>query len=113
MFLSSLLSPYAVERFTPVATWVSVGIISLLLLVGAFLFFKKSQALAKFIKYAFFGLFLYLLALSVLFFALDIAKNYSDSYAEKNWLDKQTVIRFMLMPLLVLAVVTLDRKSVV
>ena len=107
MFLSSLLSPYAVERFTPVATWVSVGIISLLLLVGAFLFFKKSQALAKFIKYAFFGLFLYLLALSVLFFALDIAKNYSDSYAEENWLDKRALIKFVLIPLLILASVCL------
>ena len=107
MFLSSLLSAYAVEQFEPFAKWISVGVIALLLIVGAVIFFIKKPIFGKFVKYAFFGVFLYLLALAVVFFALDIAKNYSDSYAEKNWLDKQTLIKFVLVPLLVLSCVCL------
>ncbi len=107
MFLSSLLSLYAVERFTPVATWVSVGLFALLLSVGFVLFFVKRGVLSKFVKYAFFGVVLYLLALSILFFAWDIAKNYSDSYAEENWLDKKALVKFVLIPLLVLSSVSL------
>jgi thiamine transporter len=107
MFLSSLLSAYAVEQFEPFAKWISVGVIALLLIVGAVIFFIKKPIFGKFVKYAFFGVFLYLLALAVVFFALDIAKNYSDSYAEENWLDKQTLVKFVLVPLLVLACVCL------
>ena len=107
MFLSSLLSSYAVERFTPVATWLSVGVFATLLVIGVLLFFVKKEFLPKFIKRAFFAVVLYLLTLAVLFFALDIAKNYSDSYAEENWLDKQTLIKFILVPLLILSSVAL------
>ena len=112
MFLSSLLSSYAVERFSPVATWLSVGVIALLCIVGTLLFFLKRTAFSRFIKYAFLGVFLYLLALAVVFFALDIAKNYSDSYAEENWLDKRALTKFVLIPLLILSCVCLIGASV-
>ena len=69
MFLSSLLSAYAVEQFEPFAKWISVGVIALLLIVGAVIFFIKKPIFGKFVKYAFFGVFLYLLALAVVFFA--------------------------------------------
>ena len=48
MFLSSLLSAYAVEQFEPFAKWISVGVIALLLIVGAVIFFiKKPIAINK------------------------------------------------------------------
>ena len=103
MFLSSLLSTYAVEKFEPVALWMTVGVLGALLLAGVVLFFAKRSAFGTFLKIALWGAFLYLSAVAVLFFALDLAKNYSDSYAQKNWLDKKLLIKLVLTPLLVLS----------
>ena len=102
MFLYSLLSAYAVERFAPIAKWLTVGILAAVLLVGGALFFLKRKAFAPYVKAALIAVAAYLLCLAVVFFALDIAKNYSDSYTEENWLDKQTLTRFVLIPLLCL-----------
>jgi thiamine transporter len=108
MFLHSLLSTvYAVERFEPIAKWLTIGILAALLITGAILFFCKRSAVGKFAKIALIGSFCYLLILGIVFFCLDIAKNYSDSYAEENWLDKPILIKFVLIPLLVLCCVTL------
>lgn len=107
MFLYSLLTTYAVEKFEPIAKWLSVGVVACLLVVGCILFFAKRNVFAKFAKYALFGAFAYFLVIAVLFFALDIAKNYSDSYAEENWLDKQTLVKLVLVPLLTLASLSL------
>ena len=108
MFLYSLLSTvYAVERFEPIAKWLTIGILAALLITGTILFFCKRSAVGKFAKIALIGSFCYLLILGIVFFCLDIAKNYSDSYAEENWLDKPILIKFVLIPLLVLCCVTL------
>ena len=107
MFLTSLLSVYAVEAFEPIAKWLTVGIFAALLLVGLILFLTKRDAFGGYVKYALIGVFAYLLVLAIVFFALDISKNYSDAYTEKNWLDKQLLIEYVLIPLLVLASVSL------
>ncbi|MBE7079003.1 MAG: hypothetical protein E7380_04010 [Clostridiales bacterium] len=102
MFLSSLLSTtYAVEKFEPIALWLTIGVLFATILVGALLFFLKRSVFTKYLKTAIFGVVSYLLCLCIVFFALDIAKNYSDDYAEENWLDKQALVRFILLPLLV------------
>lgn len=107
MFLHSLLSAYAVESFEPIAKWLTIGFIAAILLIGAILFFLDRSALGKYAKAALIGVSAYLLCLAIVFFALDIAKNYSDSYAEENWLDKQTLIRLVLIPLLSLCALLL------
>ena len=107
MFLNSLLSTYAVEKFEPIAKWLTIGLLTALLLVGVLLFFGKREAFNAYLKYALIGTAVYLLVLAILFFSLDIAKNYSDSYAEENWLDKRLLIKYVLVPLLVLASVSL------
>ena len=105
MFLSSLLSPYAIDLFEPIAKWLTIGILAAALLFGTLIFFLKRNVFSAFIKYAFFSLASYLLILAILFFAFDIAYHYSDGYAQENWLDKQTLIRFVLIPLLIMACV--------
>lgn len=108
MFLSSLLSTtYAVEVFEPIALWLTVGILAALLIAGVVVFFAKPKAFGKYAKYALLGAFAYLLVLAIVFFALEIAKKYSGSYAEKNWLDRANLIRFVFIPLLVLSCVSL------
>lgn len=105
MFLSSLLSVYAIDIFQPIAKWVTIGVLAAALLCGTLIFFLNRKAFSAFIKYALFSLASYLLIIAILFFAFDIAYHYSDGYAQENWLDKQTLIRFVLIPLLVMACV--------
>ena len=103
MFLSSLLSVYAIDIFEPIAKWLTIGILACALLMGTLIFFLKRKAFSVFIKYAFFSLASYLLIAAILFFSFDIAYHYSDGYAQENWLDKQTLIRLVLVPLLAMA----------
>ena len=105
MFLSSLLSVYAIDIFEPIAKWLTIGILAAALLSGVLIFFLKRKAFSAFMKYAFFSLVSYLLIVAILFFAFDIAYHYSDGYAQENWLDKQTLIRLVLIPLLIMACV--------
>ena len=107
MFLHSLLSAYAVEAFEPVAKWLTVGLLAAALLANLIVFLAKRKVFGQFAKYTAIGFAAYLLCLAIVFFALDIAKNYSDSYAEENWLDKQALVRFVLVPLLILCSVLL------
>ena len=108
MFLYSLLSTvYAVERFEPIAKWLTIGLLAAVLVIGALVFFFKRSVFGAYTKAALIGSFCYLLLLGIVFFALDIAKNYSDSYTEENWLDKQTLTKFVLIPLLILCSVCL------
>ncbi|MBE5740246.1 MAG: energy-coupled thiamine transporter ThiT [Clostridiales bacterium] len=102
MFLNSLLATYAIESFEPIAKWLTIGWLAALLLTGAVIFFMRRDAFGKYVKCALTSTFFYLLIVAIVFFALDLAKNYSDSYTEENWLDKQLLIRLVLIPLLVL-----------
>lgn len=107
MFLSSLLASNAFDAFEPVAKWLTVAVVAALLIAGLLVFLIKRERFGKFAKIALFGVFCYLLLLAVVLFALDIAKHYSDAYAEKYWLDKNMLVRFILIPLLVLFGITL------
>ena len=102
MFLSSLLSD-SIDLFEPIAKWLTVGVIALLLIVGAILFFVKRSVCSTYVKYAFFGVFFYSLVLAIVFLSLDIAHHYSDTYTQENWLDKDALIKFVFIPLLVFA----------
>ena len=106
MFSYSLLST-AIDVVTPVAKWTTIGVFVAIVLVGAVLYFCKKEYFSPFVKRAFLGLCIYLLALAVLFFALDIKKHYSDAYIEENWLDKQALISYLLAPLLIFSGVSL------
>lgn len=108
MFLSSLLSAsYAVEKFEPIALWLTVGVLIQAILTGVILFLFKKEYLGAYAKSALWSIAAYLLILAIVFFSLDIAKNYSDSYTEENWLAKDLLIRLVLIPLLILASVSL------
>lgn len=107
MFSYSLLTAHAVDVFEPIAKWATVGLLGAILLVTLVLFFVKRTWLKAFIKPTVFAFVAYLLAVGVIFFALDIAKHYSDSYTTENWLDKKILLSHVLVPLLVLFAVTL------
>ncbi len=106
MFSYSLLTP-AIDVFSPIAKWTTVGVLSALVLVGVLLYFLKKDAFLPYFKRAVLGAVVYLLSLAVVFFILDIAYHYSDAYVEENWLDKQALISYLLAPLLIFSGVLL------
>lgn len=104
MYLSTLLSAStAVDTFEPIAKWSTIGLVAAALLTGVVLFFMKKETFPRYVKYAVFGLVVYLLAVAVAFFVLDIIKHSSNEYIEENGLNKQSLISFMLVPLLCLS----------
>ena len=107
MFLFSLLKASAFDVVEPIAKWITVGLVIAAMVACFVVFFVKRAVFAKVLKYTLFGVFIYLLSLAILLFSLDIAKHYSDAYTEENWLDKQALVRFVLIPLLVLAALAL------
>ena len=48
MFLSSLLSVYAIDVFEPIAKWLTIGILACALLMGTLIFFLKRKAFSVF-----------------------------------------------------------------
>ena len=108
MYLCSLLSAATVlDTVEPIFKWLTVAILAAAILTGALLFFFKRAVFAKFVRLALLGVFIYLLALAIAFFSLDIAAHYSDEYAKENWLDKKLLVRLLLIPLLVLCCICL------
>lgn len=107
MFLYSLQAVYAVDVFEPIAKWLTVALLGAVLLAGVILFFVKRQVFQRLLKPTLFSLTIYLLVIGVVFFALDIAKHYSDAYAQDNWLDKRMLVTHMLLPLLILFAIAL------
>lgn len=104
MFLSTLLATFAVDVFEPIAKWATLAVLGAVVLAGLIVFLAKRKAFPAYAKYASFSFVAYLLALCVTFFALDIAKHTSDSYIAENGLDKAALTKFVLIPLLALAI---------
>lgn len=107
MYFNILSAATILDKFEPIAKWLTLGFVAALLITGVVLFFAERQTSKVYLKYAFIELFVYLLILAVVMFALEIAKHYSNEYAEENWLDRDMLIRFVLVPLCVFAVVAL------
>ncbi|MBQ5926854.1 MAG: energy-coupled thiamine transporter ThiT, partial [Clostridia bacterium] len=98
MYLFSLLSAASVlETVTPVCKWLTVSLLVTTVLLGALLFFVKRSAFLPFVRFALFGVVLYLIALAILFFALDIGKNYGEANG--------SLVKLLLAPVLCLACV--------
>lgn len=107
MFSNLLSAANALDSFEPIAKWLTIGVVAALIVTGIILFFAEKATFKTYFRYALPELFVYLLVVGIAFFALDLAKHYSDEYAEENWLDKGMLIRYVLIPLCVFAAVSL------
>lgn len=97
MFQFSLLA-YAIDTIEPIAKWLTLALVLLSAILGGVLFFVKRSALSRFFKILTVSGAAYFFILSVLLFVADLSYHYSDSYAEENWLDKQALVRWILLP---------------
>lgn len=98
---------YLVDSVEPVVRWLSIGLVIALVLAGIVLFFVKREAVMPYVKWAILSFFVYALVIGILMVILEIAKHYSVDYATENWLDREAVLSYVLVPLLVLLAVIL------
>lgn len=98
----NLLSGYAIDAFLPIAKWLSIGFASALIIAILIVCLTQKQNAKNTVKKLFLVLFAFLLALGLTCLIMEIAKKYSVSYAEENWLDRTALLKFVLIPVCVL-----------
>ena len=98
----NLLSPYAIDNFLPIAKWLAIALVLACLIAIFIVSLTKKQLLKRTIKVLVFGLFVFLLMLGLACLIMEIIKSYSVSYAQDNWLDRDALIKFVLIPISVL-----------
>ena len=94
MYLN-LLSGYAIDVFEPIAKWATIGVIAALIVAGILVFFLKRGEFKKFVKYALFGLLVFLLAVGIAGLIMEIAKSFNPNYVEENYMDRQAVTKYI------------------
>ena len=108
MYLNALLSDglYAFDAAEPVALWLTVGFVCVLLLTGVLLYAFNREHFAPFAKYGGIAFAFYTLALGITLLVLNIAKRTDQAYLDENYLNGE-VIPLVLLPLCVLFAVAL------
>lgn len=100
----NLLSNYAIDKFLPVAKWLVIGFILVVLISWLIVALARREKFSTFAKNTLIALFVILLAIGLTCLVLEIIKSYSQSYAEDNWLNREGLITHVLIPLTVLVV---------
>ncbi len=108
----NLLSPYAIDSFLPIAKWLAIGFVGAFILAILIVGLIKKDLLKKTVKVLISCLFIFLLTLGLTCLIMEIVKSYSVSYAQENWLDRDALIKFVLIPISVL-VLSLIASSIV
>lgn len=108
----NLLSPYAIDSFLPIAKWLAIGFVGAFIIAILIVGLTKKDLLKKTVKVLLSCLFVFLLALGLACLIMEIVKSYSTTYAEENWLDRNALIKFVLIPISVL-VLSLIASSIV
>lgn len=99
MLFNLLSSTYAVDRFEPVAKWLTIGFLSALLLTALIVLFLDKKSLGKFAKAGLISFTLFALILGITLLVLEICKKYSTAYLEDNWVSLD-VVSYVFIPVL-------------
>lgn len=95
----NFLTPFAIEVFSPIAKWLAIGIIGAIIVAGLLIFLLRRNSFAKFLRYALYSLFVFLLVLGLICLILEIAKKYSQTYADENGIDPKVIATYVLLPI--------------
>lgn len=98
---------YASEIFQPVAIWMTVGVVAALVFAVVAMMFVDRAAVGKFAKIVVLGFAIYAAVIGIVLLALEIAKNYSVSYAEENYLARADLITHVLVPIIIILAIVL------
>ena len=108
-----ILSAYAIDKFLPIAKWLIIGAIAIVLLSWLFAYLTKKENVFSVIKSTIIALFFFLLVIGLACLIMEIAKSYSSSYAEENWLDKNALTKYVLIPISCLIAIILTSAIIV
>ncbi len=98
---------YAIDIGEHIALWLTAPLVLLAAACGTSVFFIKREKFGAFLKRALVGAVVYAAVLGIAMLALSFAKHYSASYAEENWLARENLINYVLLPLIVLCAAVL------
>ena len=97
--MCNLLTTYAIDLYTPIAKWLVIGVIALILLSWLIVFLLKKENTLSFIKTTLLVLFAFLLIIGIVGLILEIAKSFNPTYIEDNYLDRAGVTKYILIPI--------------
>ena len=78
--MCNLLTTYAVDLYTPIAKWLVIGVIALILLSWLIVFLLKKENTLSFIKTTLLVLFAFLLIIGIVGLILEIKFSHKKSY---------------------------------
>lgn len=96
----NFLSVYAIDTFEPIAKWLTISLIAVLLISMLICFFIKRENFSKLSKISLIIFLVYTLVLGAVMLVLEILKKYNSNYLEKNWVNEK-VVSMVLLPLLI------------
>ena len=88
----NLLTP-AIDVFLPIAKWLTIGIVAAAIIASLIVFFAKRNIFSKFVKYAVFFTFIFLLVLGISCLVMDIIDGYAGADA---------AVKYILIPIAVI-----------
>ncbi|MBE7081312.1 MAG: hypothetical protein E7372_01990 [Clostridiales bacterium] len=106
--LNNLMSSYVFDTLEPIAKWISVGVIGMMILSLIIIFFSKKESFSKseLVKTVGMVAVFYAVVMGIVLVSLEMAKKFSKGYLEGNWVSEK-IIPFVLIPVLVTLVLTL------
>ena len=106
--LNNLMSSYVFDTLEPIAKWISVGVIGMMILSLIIIFFSKKESFSKseLVKTVGMVAVFYAIVMGIVLVSLEMAKKFSKGYLEGNWVSEK-IIPFVLIPVLVTLVLTL------
>ena len=92
-------SAAVVDVLKPIAFYVTIGILSALVIASFVVFFVRREFFKKFLNAAIFSFFVYALAFGVVLLVFDVIKHYDAAYLDENYVSRDVVF-YILLPAL-------------
>lgn len=96
----NLLAVYSIDKFEPIAKWLTIALVGALILSTLIAFLVKRESFIKVAKVGFALFLVYALIIGVILLILEILKKYNLEYLESKWVSEK-VLTMVLIPLLV------------
>ena len=106
--LNNLLSNYTFDTLEPIAKWISIGVLGTFVLALLIVLFRKKETYTKTEVAKTLGgvAVLYAIIMGITLVVLEMAKKFSGSYLEDNWVNKN-IIPYVFVPILVTLILSL------
>jgi thiamine transporter len=91
---------YAIDTFQPIATWLTIGILTTLVIVGVVIYALNFTMLKKYAKYATISFVVYAILIEITLLIMDLYKHYNSKYLDENWISSDVLV-YVFMPIFI------------